>query len=115
MSELRNRKLESQIQEEISSLILLRKIKDPRVSPFLSISRIELSGDSSYAKVFVSSIESDERLDSAVKGLTSAAGFIQGCLGKKLHIRSVPHLVFAADTAVKEGCEVTNKIKDLMD
>jgi ribosome-binding factor A len=115
MSELRNRRLEAQFQEEISALIIQRKIKDPRVSSFVSISRIEISGDMGQAKVFVSSFESASRLESAVDGLTSAVGFIQGVLGKKLHIRTMPHLIFKADSAIKEGFEVTQKIKDIMD
>ena len=92
-----------------------RKIKDPRVSAFASISRVEVTGDLSQAKVFISSFESEDRLESVVEGLSSAAGFIQSVLGKKLHIRTIPHLVFKADTSIKDGFEVTQKIKGLLD
>jgi ribosome-binding factor A len=115
MSELRNKRLEAQIQEEIGALIVQRKIKDPRVTAFISISRVEVSGDLSQAKVYVSSFETEDRIESAVEGLSSATGFLQGFLGKKLHIRTIPHLVFKADTAIKEGFDVTQKIKGLMD
>ena len=55
MSEFRLDKLAEQIREEISQLIFSGKIKDPRVTNFLSINRVEVSGDLAYAKVYVSS------------------------------------------------------------
>ena len=55
MDEIRQRKLEDQIREELSSLILAGEVKDPRVGPFVSLTRVEAARDLSYAKVFVSS------------------------------------------------------------
>ena len=55
MDEIRQRKLEDQIREELSSLILGGEVKDPRVGPFVSLTRVEAARDLSYARVFVSS------------------------------------------------------------
>ena len=44
----------SDIKRELSDL--LRELKDPRVSKLLSIVKVDLSADLSYATVFVSAI-----------------------------------------------------------
>ena len=68
MSEFRLDKLAEQIREEISQLIFSGKIKDPRVSHFLSINRVEVSGDLSYAKVYVSSFMNEHETKQGVRG-----------------------------------------------
>ena len=53
---------------------LLRNMKDPRVSQLLSIVKVDVSGDLSYATVYVSAIEGYEKTVSSVKALKGAAG-----------------------------------------
>lgn len=113
MGEFRLDKLGEQIREEISALILGGKIKDPRVSTFLSINRVEVSGDLGFAKVYVSSFMSDRETKQGVRGLESASGFIQSTLGKKLRLRQFPHLTFVYDESIKEGFEMVHKINQL--
>jgi ribosome-binding factor A len=113
MGEFRLDKLGEQFREEISSLILSGKIKDPRVSTFLSINRVEVSGDLGYAKVYVSSFLDPSRTKQGVKGLESAAGFIQSILSKKLRLRQFPHLSFIFDDSIREGFEMVRKIDSL--
>lgn len=94
-------------------MILGGRIKDPRVSTFLSINRVEVSGDLGYAKVYVSSFMSDAETKKGVKGLESAAGFIQTTLSKKLRLRQFPHLAFIFDESIKEGFDMVKKIDAL--
>ena len=56
---------------------LLRNMKDPRVSQLLSIVKVDVSGDLSYATVYVSAIEGYEKTVSSVKALKGAAGFLR--------------------------------------
>ena len=113
MGEFRLDRLGEQIREEISQMILGGRIKDPRVSTFLSINRVEVSGDLGYAKVYVSSFMSDAETKKGVKGLESAAGFIQTTLSKKLRLRQFPHLAFIFDESIKEGFDMVKKIDAL--
>lgn len=113
MGEFRLDKLGEQIREEISNMILGGKIKDPRVSTFLSINRVEVSRDLGYAKVWVSSFMKDSETKQGVRGLESAAGFIQSVLGKKLRIRQFPHLSFVFDESIKDGFDMIKKIDTL--
>lgn len=113
MSEFRLIRLGEQIRNEISQMILRQQIKDPRVSTFLNINRVEVSGDLSYAKVYVSSFMDEKKTLKGVLGLESAAGFIQSSLGKKLTIRQFPKLHFIADSSIKDGFEMVRKLEEL--
>lgn len=113
MSEFRLTRLGEQFRDEISRMILTQQIKDPRVSTFLNINRVEITSDLSYAKVYVSSFMNERQTLRGVKGLESAAGFIQTTLSKKLRLRQFPKLTFLLDNSIKEGFEMVQKLNEL--
>lgn len=113
MGEYRLVRLGEQLRDEISQLILRQRIKDPRVSTFLNVNRVEVAGDLKYAKVYVSSFLSEAQVKKGVEGLNSAAGFIQSTIAKKLTIRQFPKLTFVADTGMKAGFDMVNRLNRL--
>jgi ribosome-binding factor A len=113
LGEYRLDRLGEQIREEIAAMILGGRIKDPRVSTFLSINRVEVAGDLGFAKVYVSSFMDEHQTKQGVRGLESAAGFIQTTLSKKLRLRQFPHLSFIFDESIREGFEMVQKIDKL--
>ena len=92
---------------------LLREVKDPRVSSMLSIVKVDVSGDLSYAKIYVSALEGEEVARESVKGLKAAAGFIRRRLGESLHLRKTPELRFVADTSIEKGFELFDKLRSI--
>jgi ribosome-binding factor A len=113
MSEFRLLRVGEQIRSEISTMILTGVVKDPRVTTFLSVNRVELSADLGYAKVYVSSFMSPKKTESGVAGLQCAAGFIQTTLSKKLHLRQFPKLTFVVDESIKEGIAMVKLIEEI--
>lgn len=113
MGQYRMVKLGNQLREEIASMIMRHEIKDPRVSEFLSINRVEVVKDLSYAKVYVSSFLDSASVERGVRGLQSAAGFIQSTIAKKLSIYRFPKLTFIADFSIKEGFKMVQKLDSL--
>ena len=113
MGQYRMQRLDAQLREEISSLLLRGEIKDPRVSNFLSINRVDVSSDLSYAKVYVSTFLSDAQLEKGVDGLNNAAGFIQSSIAKKLRIRKFPKFTFVVDKGMKEGFHMVQRLTEL--
>ena len=113
MGEFRLTRLGEQIREEISQMILTGKIKDPRVSTFLSINRVEVVADLAYGTVYVSSFMGEKKIQKGVEGLNSAAGFIQTALSKKLRLRQFPKLTFLVDNSIEEGFEMVNTLNAL--
>ncbi|MCE5257375.1 MAG: 30S ribosome-binding factor RbfA [Spirochaetaceae bacterium] len=114
MEQKRLKRLEEVLRQEIAALISRGEIKDPRVTPFVSVTRVEASRDGSHAKVWVSSLPGQEvSLEQSAEGLNHAAGFIQSQIAKNLHIRLTPVLHFIADKGIEEGFDMTEKLKDL--
>jgi ribosome-binding factor A len=130
VDEIRRRRLEEQLRDVIAALILGGQVKDPRVGPFISITRVEAARDLSVAKVFVSAFPAGgdsptaeggdpssrkgaDSLDLAVAGLANAAGFIQSQVAKRMKTRLTPHLTFIADKGIKEGFELNERMKGL--
>ena len=98
------------IKREIVAVI--RELKDPRVrDKFLTVVRVDVSSDLSFAKVYVSSMSGIDDAKEAVKGLTSATGLIRREVGSKLHLRKTPELKFIADDSVQHGMEIFKKIE----
>jgi len=113
MAEFRIERLGQLIQEIISALVLEGKVKDPRVSPFISITRVNVSRDLSFADVYVSNISETANIQRCAEGLQSAAGFIRSHLATALRIRKIPHLRFHADTGIRDGFDLVQKIDHL--
>jgi ribosome-binding factor A len=114
MGEFRTERVGALIQEKIGSLIVEGRIKDSRVNPFLSISRVSVSRDLSWAEVYVSTFKPEGNLSRGVQGLQSAAGFIQSQLAAVMRIRKTPRLRFHEDLSIKEGFELVKKIDELV-
>ncbi|MGP1458755.1 MAG: 30S ribosome-binding factor RbfA [Treponema sp.] len=113
MGQYRMQRLDAQLRDEISTLLLRGEVKDPRVSNFLSINRVDVSSDLSYAKVYVSTFLSDAQLEKGVDGLNNAAGFIQSAIAKKLRIRKFPKFTFVVDKGMKEGFHMVQRLTEL--
>lgn len=97
------------IKREIVAII--RELKDPRVrDKILTVVRVEVSSDLSYAKVYISSMNGIGDAKEAVEGLKSATGLIRREVGGKLHLRKTPELKFIADDSVEHGMELFKKI-----
>ena len=113
MGEYRSERVGRLIQEKIGSLIVEGKIKDSRINPFLSITRVSVSRDLSWAEVYVSTFKPQASLSKGVEGLQSAAGFIQVQLASHMRIRKTPRLRFHEDLSIKEGFEIVKKLEDM--
>ena len=86
---------------------LLREVKDPRVSKMLSIVKLDVSGDLSYATVYVSAIEGSEKTKESVKALKGMAGYLRRELGRGLTLRKVPELRFVADESIEISANIS--------
>ena len=69
-------RLQEDILRELTA-IMREDIKDPRITPDLTIVRAELSGDMGHCKAYISSLTDLSRAEEACKVLTKASGFIR--------------------------------------
>ena len=111
MSSNRIGRINEEIQKELASL--LRNLKDPRVQDtMISITHVETTPDLRYAKVYVSFLQ-EERAKDALKGLSSAGGYLRRELGRTLNLRYTPELVWAQDDSITYGAKMLKLINSL--
>jgi len=99
------------IRDEIA-MLLLTKIKDPRVQQ-VSITSVEVSPDLGTAWVYYGCAE--ERAKSAGVGLASAQGFIRTHLAQNLSTRYVPQLVFKHDETLARQEKIERVLREIAD
>jgi len=115
----RSGRLGEEIRRIISDL-LLREIKDPRLSGIVSISAVEVTEDGSFATVYVTVLgknaseesSGDEKND-VLAAFRSAKGLIRHEIGKQVKLRHVPDLVFKMDTSLEYGRHISKLIDEL--
>jgi ribosome-binding factor A len=105
-------RLNGLFREEISDL-LLRQVKDPRLAQFVSITRVAISPDLSYARVFVSVMGSEEEKESTLRGLTAAARYLRRELNSRVRLRRMPELSFFRDDSLEKGAQVLDLLKQI--
>ncbi len=106
-------RLDEQFREEIGKL-LMKGLKDPRIG-FVTISRVEITNDLSYAKVYISVLGSDREKASSLIGLRNSSGFIRTYLGKALKIRKIPQLSFVLDESLDHAMHIEEILAELKD
>lgn len=112
MAGYRQDRVSEDIKREIIAVI--RELKDPRVKDkMLTVVRVDVSHDISFAKVYISALDGIDSAKEAVKGLVSATGRIRHEVGARLRLRKTPEMKFVADDSVEHGMEIFKKIEDL--
>jgi ribosome-binding factor A len=107
----RSEKVAEAIHELISEL-LIKGLKDPRIG-FVTITGVKVTDDLHLATVYFTVIGSDEEMKATGQGLQSARGFIRKELGKNLHMRYIPELIFQYDESVEYGSRIETLLKEI--
>ena len=110
---IRIEKVTSEIQKALSQIIQT-DVRDVRVQEhFGSITRIDLSRDMQYARVFISVYGPAEDQKDFMEGLESAKGYIRSELGRRVRLRVVPELNFKLDHALEQGTRVLSLLNEM--
>ena len=109
MTRLRPERVQEALRQEISK-VALEEIKDPRVG-FLTITKVELTKDLRYAKVYFSVLGGAKEKALALKGLNSAKGYIKGVVADRIKLRLVPEISFRIDESIEHTEEIYNLFK----
>ena len=92
--------------------ILDRKLADPRIG-MVTVTRVELSEDLRYAKVFVSFLSDEKEREASLRVLRKARRFIRGELAHALRFRVAPELTFLIDDSSENYIRISNVLKDI--
>ena len=110
-NEARLNRINEELRKELSS-ILAYDLKNPNITGMLSVTKVKITPDFKYAKVYVSILNS-KNIDKTMQGLKESAGFIRSKIAKTINLRITPKLVFEIDDSLEYGARIDNILKDL--
>ena len=109
-------KVNQLIKREISNMLLLGEIKDPRIK-FVTILSVDVSKDLQHARVrFTILSDKPEDIQSTTEGLNSSRGFIRKLIAERVELRYTPEVQFIFDKGIQylaNAAERFAAIKDL--
>lgn len=108
---MRMERINSEIQRQVAEVIR-DVVQDPAAS-FVSITRVETTVDLQESKIFFSLLD-DKKYKEVEKILDTMQKVIRGALGKRLTLRTLPHLRFIPDDTIKYSVDIYNKIEEVM-
>ncbi len=113
MNSKRLKKVSSLLRNTLADL-MLRNIKDPRITGVVTIEYVKVSRDLRTATVFISIFSaSDKEKQKTVVGLQSSTPYLQYLLSKELRLRYIPVLQFKVAPSYEESYRVVEKINKL--
>lgn len=108
----RTDRLNSLLQEVIAEVIM-REIRNPKISTLITIKKVEITKDLHYAKVYISMLGSDLEKKQALKALKSAAGYISFQAAKKVVMKYFPALTFHLDETLDDEIRIHNLLEKI--
>jgi len=82
--------------KKVINNIIYKKINDPRIK-FVTLTKIRVSSDLKYAKIYITILGDENHKEKCLKGLKNATNFIRGEIGRELEIRYLPEIHFIID------------------
>ena len=110
-NEARLGRVNEELMKAISHIITY-ELKNPDVTGMISVTRVKVTPDLKYAKVYVS-ILNPKSVEETMKGLKESAGFIRSQVAKTVNLRITPELVFEYDDSIEHGEKIDNIIKQI--
>ncbi len=105
MAVKRTDRLNSLLKEVISEVIK-RDVRNPHVTELVTVTRVQITKDLHYAKVFISVIGTEQDKEETIQALNSAAGFIAVQSSHKVVMRYFPALTFKLDDSVDKHMRI---------
>ncbi len=106
MTEKKRIKRLNSLLKEVLAEVIMKEVKDPRMAPLVTVSKVDITNDLHQAKVYVSIIGDEKQRRETLEALESAAGFIGVNASKKVVLRYFPTLTFKLDTTVDEQMKI---------
>lgn len=103
------------IEEEIkkvASKVIGQELKDPRLTGLISVTKVAVTKDLKYCKIFVSMLGTSD-VNEAMSALKSGAGLVRKEIGSNIRMHSTPEVKFELDDSMEYGEKIQKIINDL--
>jgi len=110
---IRFERANSELQRCISDIIQ-NKMNDPRISPLLFVSEVNVTPDFHFCKIKIAlDSENDEELKQTIKILEKSEGFIKRELAVMVRMPHMPKLQFVIDKGTSATVRINEILKNL--
>ncbi len=100
-----------QIRAEIATM-LAREVHDPGIG-FLTVTHVHVSSDLQVARVYYTTLGSEDERRASSKALHRAAPFFRHQIGQRLRLRRVPTIEFVFDKSVETEDRVERLLQEI--
>jgi len=106
-------KVSSLLKKEISLILMNDLNEDLILENFVSVTKIELSGDLQFSKIFISTSADEKIKQTIIENLNAAKNKIRFLLCQRVKMRRIPDLAFKIDRVLDQGLEVLKVLDKL--
>ena len=110
-NENRLNRINEELKKEISNIISF-ELKNPDATGLISVTKVKITPDLKYAKVYVSMLNSKSN-EKTLEALKKSSGYIRSSIAKKINLRITPERVFEEDDSMEYGMKIDSILKDL--
>ena len=110
---IKNTRVSGEVQKVLSEIIR-GEIKDPRISPLISVVQVYVAPDLKTCKAYISVLGDEEAQKHTLEGLESAVGYIRRQLAGKLNLRNTPEITFILDQSIEYGVKMSKRIDEVV-
>lgn len=105
-------RIEEEYKKELSQIIGY-ELKNPNVTGLISVTKVKVTNDLKFAKVYVSVLNA-KNIKDTVAGLKKSSGFIRSELARRVNLRNTPELIFELDDSLEYGAKIDTILKEIM-
>lgn len=110
MSFKRADRVNALLQRELGTIIS-EELRDPRIA-FSTVTAVEVTDDLRSARVHVSVLGDDEKIQSTMKALEEAKAYLRHELGSRTELRYVPELTFVSDRTAERAARISTLLRE---
>ena len=105
-------RIDEEYKKELSQIVGY-ELKNPNVTGLISVTKVKVTSDLKYAKVYVSILNS-KNIKDTLAGLKKSSGYIRSELAKRVNLRNTPELIFELDDSIEYGAKIDSILKEIM-
>ena len=98
--------------KKVISQVINYELKNPDVTGMISVTKVKVTPDLKYAKIYVSVLNS-KNLKKTMEGLKESAGYIRSEVAHIVNLRITPELVFEYDDSNKKKEKIDAILKSI--
>lgn len=104
-------RVNEELKKTISN-VLTFELQNSKVTGMVSVTKVRITPDFRYAKVYVSLLNSKSNTKT-MEGLKESAGYIRSQIAKIMNLRVTPELSFEIDDSMDYGAKIDKILDEL--